>query len=153
MRTLSSAALGALYAQQTGDVFLPLLSISGGGISDINLVQNYQSITSNGVIYVPCAFNVILPQDGEQLRPASVIIDNVDRSMTEAIASITDPLNITIAYIRADDPDVIEYSFEAVLRNVTINNKYVQGDIYYLEHLTQGFPKIVKTPRLFPGIF
>ncbi len=120
----------------------------------LKFVNNQRSITSNGTVYLPLAFNFTMPQDGEGQRSARIEMDNVDRRLSLFLLG-AGVVNITVneQLIQADDPNTIEITRDYYLRNVSINRKSVSGELMYLAYLFDEFPKLKKTPDLFPGVF
>ena len=67
-RSLPTVVVQALYAQTTSSVFLVLLTASHSLFSTIRVVNNTQAVTSNGDVFQPFPFSVVLPPDEEDLQ-------------------------------------------------------------------------------------
>lgn len=120
----------------------------------LRIVNNHESVVSNGDTYLGLAFNFTMPQDGDAQRSASIVFDNVDRRVSEFLlgAGVVD-ITINEQLILISDPDTAEITRDYSLKNVTINRKTVSGELMYLQYLDDAFPTMTKTPSRFPGVF
>ena len=154
MRDVSTDFKTDVNSQQISTVFFTLLTLNYSGATPLYIVNNHESVTSNGHVFLPFAFRFTMPQDGEGRRSAKLVIDNVDRSMTTFIldAGLVD-LTVTEQLVRSSALDTAEIERSYVLRDVTITRKVISGELIYQQYLHDAFPKLVKTPALFPGVF
>lgn len=155
-RALSVVARQASYAQETGEVFLALLTISQADLaSPIRIVNNYENVTSNGNLYVGFPFEIDLPDDKmENIPRVTLKIDNVDRSIVEAVRTMTSPATITLDIVLASQPNTVEASFGGfVLRDVGYDALTVQGALAMEDVLNEPYPADSFTPNFFPGLF
>ena len=109
-RNLSAIAKQALLRQQTEQVFLCLVEIDHADLAvPIRLVNNYESIISNGDTYEAAAFMFTPPveEDGT-IKNSRITFDNVDRAMVEAVRSIDSPPTVDVSIVLASDADTIE---------------------------------------------
>ncbi|MEG3078468.1 DUF1833 family protein [Halomonas sp. 5021] len=144
------------FAEATGDVWLPLLTISHPDINpSIRVVFNTQAIVSRGDEFLPFPFDVKLPNETDDAPSrARLIIDNVSREIAQAVRSIRTSPSVMIEIIRADAPDTVEMSWPNFwLRNVSWNAQQVSGELV-LEDLTdEPYPAGTFTPASFPALF
>lgn len=155
-RSLSAVAIGSTNDQNTGEVWLPLLTIAHPEILDgpIRLVSDMQDIVSRGNNYVALPFEIVLPgEDPDSPAKAVLRVDNVDRRIVQALRDLTSPPLVTIEVVLASQPDTVEVSYpDMTLRNATYDASYVSGelsfDAIYVEPVS-----IVITPQRFPGLF
>lgn len=199
-RTLSSNAIAALNASETGVVFIVLLTITHptltlpiyissdpttrrissdiAGVGDTDLPspddtdsgtdvdldgvssvvalgQPYYVTVSRGNDYVFVPYNIVLPDDrADQIGIATIEIDNVDRSICQAIRNIGNtPAGVLIEIVTSVTPNVVEGSFAMVLRDVTYDAMTVSGRLGFEEILTEAFPPDQVTPATLPGVF
>lgn len=157
-RTMSAAALTALGAQQTSEVFLNLLDISltiGGAMQQYHFVNNTQSITRNGLVYTPLGFKVVLPREGEEVTAATISIDVVDREVIEIMRKAEDIPTVSFIIILASnldgDPEAGPFNFQ--LKKVSYNHMSLQAELSTGNHLDGAFPRVIKTPYFFPALF
>lgn len=155
-RTLSSLAKQALFAQETGEVFLALLTISHPELlQPLRFVNNTQAIVSRGQNYTAWPFEIVLPGDQEAKPPVMTLkIDNVDREIVKTIRALTTPPTITLEIILASQPDTVEASFTGfTLRNTNYDALVVEGELRLEETISEPFPAGTFNPNTTPGLF
>jgi len=155
-RLLSSPAQQAVFAPETGDAFIVLLTLSHPSLAAPICVTSDEVITvSNGVNFVPFPFDLALPNDlDSKSYRAKLVIDNIDRSIVQAVRSLTTAPSVLIQIVRAETPDVIEAQFvDFMLTNVTYDAYRVQGDLTVEDFTAEPFPAAIFSPGLFPGLF
>lgn len=155
-RNLSTSAINAMNAAQTGDVFLTLLTLDHASLdTPIRVVNNNEDITSNGNTFIAYPFEIIWADDRQDAPPVSKLsIDNVDRILVEAIRSITSAASVSVQIVRDADPDTIEAEIDNLfLKNITGNAYVIEGDLISGQFATEGFPAHRFAPHNFPGIF
>ena len=154
-RTLSSAATASIHAQETGEVWLVLLTISHSTLATpIRVVNNNEDITSRGNIYQAFPFEIVLPgQDPDSIPKATLRFDNVDRTAIATIRGVEAPPSVTIEVILASQPDTVEISFpNLALRNVKYDASVIEGELLF-ENLFSEPITLTMTPSRFPGLF
>jgi hypothetical protein len=161
-RSLSNTALADLFKQESEKVWLFLLRLSHATLgADINVVNNTEDITSaalsgGSVTFTAFPFAISLPAETEDeiLGSARLVIDNVDRSVVNAIRSISSPPTITLAIVLSDDPDNAEIGpINFTLQNVSYNALTVEGNIGLPDLLNASFPRESFNPNTTPGLF
>lgn len=157
-RTTSAALKTAVFSQETNKVFLVLLTIQHADIGSpdtLYFVNNYEDVSSGGDTYTAYPFMINLPGDIEdQLTQVQLVIDNVDRSIVEAIRTLTGPPTVTLSVVLSDTPDVIEAGpFEMTLRNTEWDAITVSGSLQPQDILNEPYPGDGYTPQNFPGMF
>lgn len=154
-RTLSNTALASIHAQETGEVWLVLLTLSHSSLATpIRVVNNNEDITSRGNVYQAFPFDIILPgQDPDGPPKATLRFDNVDRTAMQAIRAMTSAPSITLEVILASAPDTVEISFPGLtLRNVNFDSLVIEGELYF-ESIFNEPITVTMTPSRFPGMF
>lgn len=155
MRTLSGTALSSTHAQETGEVWLVLLTIAHSSLpTPIRVVNNNEDITSRGNIYQAFPFDIVMPgQDPDSLPKAKLRFDNVDRTAIATIRSIESAPTVTIEVILASQPNNVEISFpNLTLRNVQYDASVIEGELLF-ENLFSEPITYTMTPSRFPGLF
>lgn len=154
--TVSSDGVESLYAPETGEVWLQLVTIDHDDlVTPIRIVNNTEDIVSDGQTFEACAFPSLLPgsTDGE-LPSVELTVDNVDRRFTDAVRSITTPFTLTVEIVRASDPDVIEggpYVYES--RTFRLTAETLRIELTTESLMTEPFPEGVITPTTNAGLF
>lgn len=155
MRTLSNAALASAHARETGEAWLILLTITHPTLSPpLRFVNNLQSVTSRGNVFIAFPFEIELPeQDADTPGEARIVIDNIDRQIVETIRQITSPPEVLIEIVLASQPSTVEAAFDGlVLRNVQYDAYTVKGTLRFEDIMTEPV-SLQMTPSRFPGMF
>jgi hypothetical protein len=155
-RTLSDLAQQSIYAAETGDAFIILLTLSDAALAaPICVTSDAVTTISNGVSFMPFPFDLVLPNDMDSKSyRAKLVIDNIDRSIVQAVRSLTTAPSVLIQIVRAATPDVIEAQFvDFNLTNVSYDAYRVQGDLTVEDFTAEPFPAAIFSPGLFPGLF
>lgn len=155
MRQLSPTALQSAFAQETGEVWLVLLTITHPSLTTpLRFVNDMQGLTSRGNVFQPFPFEVEFPgEDADQPTDARLVIDNVDRSIVQTIREITSPPEVMMEVVLASQPDTVEASFTGlVLRNVSYDAARVQGTLRFEDIMSEPV-SLQMTPQRFPGMF
>jgi hypothetical protein len=156
MRNLSTVAVQAINAQETGEVFLILLTISSDEIVDTyRFVRNTEDITSNGYNYIAYGFDITLPdEDPDTLPTIQLVIDNVDRAIVDTLNSLIEPPTVTLSVVLASTPNVIEYGpLEMTLLGADYDSLTITGQLAYEDILNQSYPSGKYIPSDYPGLF
>ncbi len=155
-RTITTASLNAINAAQTAAVFLVLLTIDHDDLAaPIRVCSNSTDIVSRGNTFVAFPFDISLPDDAENGAPrARLSIDNVDRSIVQAIRTITSSPSILIEIVRSADLATVEASFvDFRMTNIAYDAQVVTADLTVEDYTAEPFPAGQFTPSLFPGLF
>jgi hypothetical protein len=154
-RSLSSAAVRALTAQETGEVFLMLVTITHDDIAPLYFANNTETITSRGHDYLGWPFQVALPDEREDAMPAVQLrIDNIDRRIMESIRGLSTAPAVALEVVLASAPDVVEAGpFAFTLRGVEYDALTITGTLAPEDVLNEPAMQFSFTPDLFPGLF
>lgn len=157
-RKMSTAALAAVGAQQTSEVFLFVLDISltiDDTLEHYYFVNNTQQIIRKGTTYLPLAFRITLPAEGDEIAAATITIDAVDRQIIEVMRKAEDIPEVSFSLILASapdsDPEAGPFNFQ--LKKVSYNSMSLQAELSTGNHLDGAFPRVIKTPYYFPALF
>ncbi|MCW5697379.1 MAG: DUF1833 family protein [Bauldia sp.] len=170
-RTLSSAFLEAISAEETGKVVVFLVTIThedlgtplrfssdptqrllDGDSQELDPVQ-YGTI-SRGQTYIFIPMRPVLSDDSEDTPPtARLVIDNVDREMVALLRSTSEQADVKIELVFADSPDTVEVTIPAM--NL-FNAEYDALEITLLLGIdsmaSEPFPAGTFGPGAFPGL-
>jgi len=155
-RNVSATFKQAMFAQETSEAFLPLITLEHDDLdSPIRVVHNHTEITSNGNTFLPYAFQLMLPDDTERnVCQGKLTIDNVSREIIEAIRSISSAPTVTIQIVLASDPDTVEIEYsDFKLKEITYDAEWVSGNLVIETFSKEPFPGDSFTPGNFPGLF
>lgn len=156
-RALSAPALQAILAQNTGEVFLILLTLNHATFATaIRVCSDAVDQVSRGSTYQHFPFDVTMPSEDDAGPPRVILrIDGVDRRIIEEVRRVSgDPISVVLEVVLASTPDVIEAGpFTFSLRDVTYSALVVEGSLAFDDILNEPYPGISFTPTVAPGLF
>ncbi len=155
-RNVSATLKQAIFAQETDEAFIVLLTISHSDLSvPIRVSSDSTNTVSRGDTYIAYPFDLSLPADSDERPPrARVAIDNVDRVLVTAIRSITGAPTVLMEIVRASDLETVEVSFpDFQLKDVRYNALVVEGDLVIEAFEEEPYPADIFSPANFPGVF
>lgn len=155
-RTISASTRRALYAAESDDAFIILLTLAHADLAaPLRVCSDAADVISRGDVYVAYPFDLSLPDDEEDRAPkARLTIDNVDRQIVATLRGLATSPVLTMEIVRAAEPDVVEASFRDFrLRNVRYDSQVVQAELTIEDFTSEPYPAGSFSPSLFPGIF
>jgi hypothetical protein len=163
MRTISTPARTALYAQETEEAFLALLKITHATLPEgpLRFVNNMEDVLSTAggeatpQTYIAWPFTLLLPDERDDKLPeVRIAIDNVDGRIVEAVRTMTTPPTMTLYIVLASTPNVVEAGpFTFTLRGAQYNALTVEGTLSFANILNEPFPWRIFNPADWPGVF
>lgn len=164
-RALSPGFLAALYAQESEEVVVCLLTVNHPDldapirlssdpttrISDDPLIYATYS-RSEEFLYLP--FEFTLPDDKSDSPPrVQLALDNTERSLVGVLRSFSTPASITVELVLASDPDAVEVELPSLqLSDVTIEDR-ISATLVADPLINEPHPAGQFTPGSFPGLF
>lgn len=152
---MTPAAVAALLAQNSDEVWLVLLTISHPQMSTVRVVNNTESIVSRGDAYEAFPFEIALPSDvADRLSAVQLRISNVDRRFVEAVRSLPTMPRVKLEVIAASRPDDVEvgpFEFEMSTANYDVDR--IEATLTYEPVMHLAFPVGTFNPQQFPGLF
>lgn len=146
----------SINAQETSEIFLALLSFTHPQIlTPMNFVNDLQNVVSNGTTYVAWPFDLPFPSLGEDTLPTlTLTIDNVDRSIWNALSGISTPIDVQLSYVLRSNPDSVEGGpLFLRMRTTEVNMTTISGSLMFEDLLNEPFPLETYSPALAPGLF
>lgn len=154
-RTFTATAIRELLAQNSGEVFLVLLTLAHSAMSTIRVVGNTVGVTSRGNAYAAYPFEIDLPRDlSDQLPQARLTISNVDRMLIDELRAIATPIAVTMEIIAASAPDAVEvgpYTFDLIRAEYGLEQ--ITGTLSFEPILSEPYPADLFDPKRFAGLF
>lgn len=153
---MSSPALAAIYAQETAEVFLQLLTITHGSLaSPVRLVNNPAAVTSRGQVYSPFPFLMRFHADQDSEIPnAELQTDNVSQELFVSLATITGQATVTAEIVLASSPDTVEYGpMTYKLIGYTGDAAQLTLRLAYEPLTSEPYPAGIFNPVDWPAIF
>lgn len=164
-RTISTNALRAMYAQETGEIFVILITITHPDLKDesgnpaplracTELLPARAPFVSNGDEFVYFPFQIELPLDAaDELSQTRLRIDNIDGSIIDAIRALRQPPSVLLQIVLSSTPDIVEAEFDMQLLDIDYDAIEIVGTLGWENILTEPYPGESVTPKFFPGLF
>lgn len=155
-RNQSAAFRRAIYAAQTGEAAVVLLTIGHPSLTDpIRVCSAGEDLVSRGATYQSYPFRIALPDEADEApRSVTLEIDNVDRRIVEALRPLSDAMTVTMELVLASQPDVVDVGpYYLALRDVRYDQLVVSGELQPEDLLNEPWPAHSYTPSWFPGVF
>lgn len=153
---LSPTAVESAFASNTDKVWVEILTISHPSlVQPIRVVKDTVDLVSRGNTYIAYPFEIELPlASAEEMAEAQLSIDNVDRSIADALGAIDGPATVTLEVVLTAEPDTVVYGpFELVMQDVDIPAAVVTARLSYEDILSEPFPAETFSPARYPGLF
>jgi hypothetical protein len=119
-------------------------------------VYNNAAISRSAGTFQPAAFEITLPEETpDKLPQVQLSIDNVDKSMSTALRTLTGRVNVMMEVVLASSPNTIEVGpFTFQLMSCSYDAEKLTG-VLGLEDdlLNTAFPGATYTPANSPGLF
>jgi hypothetical protein len=154
--TLSPELLAEIFAQESGDPFLTLVTLSHPSFaSDIRLVNNTVNITSRGNVFTAFPMKIRLPMDdGETQRDFALEMDNASLELIEEIRTVTTRISVKFEMILASLPDDVQMSQEDLaIVSLNYTARRISARIAMDSFLGVEITSEKYTYTNFPGIF
>ncbi|MBA4797014.1 MAG: DUF1833 family protein [Rhizobiales bacterium] len=165
-RPLSSGFLAGLYAQESEEVVVCLLTVTHPDLEEpIRLSSDpttrvsddplIYATTSRSEEYLYLPFEFTLPDDkGDSPPRVQLSLDNVERSLVAVLRSFATPAGITVELVLASDPDNVEIELPALqLSDTTIDEGRISATLVADPLINEPHPAGQFTPGSFPGLF
>jgi hypothetical protein len=154
MRSLSAAALRAVFHSETTAIYCDLITISDGS-STIYLTNNNVNLIYEGNTYSAFPFRVDQPDETDDaVANAKLTICNADRTLVSLIRGLTSRPAVTLVsafyYENGTYEKVPQYEF--LLSDITYNKGTITANLIYDDRLSINVPALHFSPFYFPGV-
>lgn len=165
MRSVSDAFRQALYAQESDEVAVCLITVTHPELTDpIRLSTDptarlstdplLYGTKSRGDDYSFVPINVMIPEEGEEAPAAALEIDNTDLGLITVIRSVTQAASVKIEIVLASDPDTVEIEYPAMtVSHVDYDAQTIRFSLAIDSLATEPFPGTAYIPSMFPSLF
>lgn len=162
---MSAPALAGVLAQETGEVYLLLLTISHASLATpIRVVNDHKDLVSRGNTYTAYPFELDLPDDAPGEAPrVRLRIDNIGvpdavdplaRRVSDYLRAIDSPFTATLEVVLASTPDLVEAGpFLLTARRGEYDATTVSAELAFEDVLNEPYPGDSFTPASHPGLF
>lgn len=159
--TISARARAALYARETDEVLLSLITITHADLPmPLRFVNNTVDIASRGNTFTAYPFQVALPDEDPDHPPSieitidAIRTDDPDLDPVSIVRSLTSRPTFTFEVVLAATPDTVEISAGDIdLVSVDYDALVLTGRLEYANTLSLPFSSHSFSPSLFPGLF
>jgi hypothetical protein len=156
MRNVSAEFKEAMYAAQTGDGFIILLTLRHDDLDPpIRVCDNNKNVTSRGNEFITYPFEISFPDISDERPPqAQLKIDNVHRDIIQNLRLIRTPIFVDVEVVRIKDNHTVEVEFlDFIMRNITYDELTITGALVLESLLVEPYPADTYVPSKFPGLF
>jgi len=167
---ISLEALKSVYAQETGDYPIFLLTFSHRDLKDDIRISTdpttrlpgmttdemvVYGTVSNGQEYIFCGMEISWPTEDEESAPMTQLsISNIGRELVEMIRSMRYSPRLTMTLVLASNTDMVEGRISGMeFSEVEINTMLITGTLTINMRTNEPFPFRTFTPSTAPGIF
>jgi hypothetical protein len=162
---LSAPALAGVLAQETGEAYLLLLTITHASLATpIRVVNDHANLVSRGATYVAYPFEIDLPDDAPGEAPrVRLRIDNIGvpdsadplaRRVSDYIRAIDSPFTAALEVVLASTPDLVEAGpFTLTAQRAEYDAQIVSAELAFEDVLNEPYPGDSFTPASHPGLF
>ena len=154
--SLSPEVLAQLFAQESYDPFLTLVTLSHASFANpIRLVNNTKDIVSRGDTFMAFPMKIRFPMDdGETARDFSIELDNVSLELVEEIRTVTTQIDVKIELILASLPNVVQILQDDLkIATIHYNGQKITARIVLDGFLNTAMTSERYGPTNFPGLF
>lgn len=154
--SLTSAAVAAMFSQETDEAFLVLITISHPDLSEpMRVTSDSVPTVSRGDTFINYVFGFVLPSDEEGSPPQTqIVIDNVNKIIVDTLRSISTPAQFLIEIVRSSDPDTVEVMYDGFeMKTVRGDVFQISGELTIEDIATEPYPYRLFSPAEFRGLF
>ena len=155
--TLSNELLAQLFAQESHDPFLILVTLSHASFSqDITLANNSENIVCRGITFLSFPMRIVLPiDDGGASRNCQIEFDNVSLALISQLRTITNSdIRVKLEMVLASIPNVVQMSLEDFkIGSISYDKIKIQAELVSDNFMDFCLTSERYQPSNFPGIF
>lgn len=122
----------------------------------IRLVNDKCDIVSNGDTYIPCPFNLTLPDESENSSPrATMEITNIGRALSAWVERTVGgkDAQVRVMIIQRSNPNFVEWDIWTDLSNVTMDIEKITSQLTYDDILNKAAVRVLYTTEKAPGLY
>lgn len=141
-------------AAETGDAWLPLITISHAAFADRHITSD-ADIVSRGARFRGYPLSLSLPKDTDDgMLDGGFEVEDVNRNLIDAIRTANSPPTVLIEIVRAAAPGIVEFTYSSLeLTDIDIDGIRLAAVVGLADFRTEPIPADAMTPTLFPGLY
>ncbi len=156
-RTLSSTALAALFAQETGECLLYLIEFDHADWgAPVRVVNNNEDVVSGGDTYSAYPVKMTLPSEdaGRPQVQTKLVIGNVDRQVVSLFRALSTMPTCAVSIALGSTPSTIEYGPASFLvTDYSYTKHTVEMSLSFENILNEPIPADTFNPADYAGLF
>ncbi|EAU45067.1 DUF1833 family protein [Salipiger bermudensis] len=156
MRNLSDRLLAATYAQESAEVFVPIVKLTHSDWTEsVRWVRDTVALVHGGETYSPFPFDLALPEDKDEGFPVlRFSAQNVTREIIGQLRKVRNEVLGEVSWVLAATPDVVEMGpFEVQITGIEYDALTINGVMTIEPILEEQFGFLEMTPSVCPGLF
>ena len=152
-RALTTAAVRAVLAHSTNELFLSLLTVTHSSFTTRRFVNDTKDLVSRGNTFTAFPFTAQIPDP--MLGEGAMRIDAIDQTVMAALrgASFPKPVALFEVVLRSAPDTVVGTISGDMLGAPKYDTRVVEVRIGLEQYLGEAFPAEVHTPARFPDMF
>lgn len=151
----TTAGLAALYAQSTGEILVPLVTLTSPEWSaPVRLAAAAHSVISRGQEYLAAPLEIVLPEVGRDgYQPGRLVLLGVSPELAAAIRALSRPIEVTIEFVLGSTPDTVEIALPGLeISAREIAGWAVEVPLVVADVAATRYPADQFSPATFPGL-
>ena len=164
MRTLPQSTLQELFAPESGEDYITLLTLTIPGVGTVRLsdmwtsydaaTETYRTV-SRSQVYGTLPMRFADPTDKAHEAPRGrIVIDNVSRQIIANLRVATGEIAVTMEKVLTSAPDTVDILFPGLIIDaIDYDAETISADIAFDLLAREMFPQHVMGPSSFKGLF
>lgn len=155
MRTRTTIYKAQEAVANRSEQLVELMTITSPAMDDaLRICADTVAITSRGNVYSPMPFGVVMPGEGETVRRAQLVIQNVTKEIGEIVLAARGEFEAVVEEVFRSDPDNPVAAYKRLrLRNAQVTSAMITADLTGRVYANAAWPGIRATPSVTPGLF
>lgn len=153
-RQISTDALKAMMAQETGELFLVLATLDHPDFSQTwRFVNDTQDLTRGADTFLSYPFAVEFHNDDDNVPIAQLALDNIGQEIMAEIRSIKGRIDASFECVRHADPTDVVFTSDYEIADVNADQVLIRGTLIFFEPLDEPLPYQTFNQADFPGLY
>lgn len=153
-RTLSTAYWSGSTLSVSDEDFLALARITHPSIEPVYLANDTVDVTSNSIVHIGFPFELVLPQEDDNIPQGKIRIQNVDKRIGHTLHTLRTAPWLRIQIILRSAPNDVQLQYEFMrLTNVSVDAVAVEATIGITDFSSIPWPRTRAVKRILPGLF
>lgn len=154
--TLSNRYRAAMNAQETGDLAVPIITVTHPNLAaPERFVADTQALVHGGNTYQPLAFTLEWPDEEDEGIPLfRWTADNVDQKFSQLLRLVGSVIDVQVKEVLVATPDTVERGpFNVQLKVADYDSLTAGGQLTIDPILDEPYSRLTITPSTYPAEF